>query len=189
MPDSELLANTTRLLLRLQAGDPDARDQLFTVVYDRLRRIAGLVMEPRADADVLQPTALVHEVWLRLAQNPDLDIDSRQHFVNIATRAMRNVLVDHARRRGAAKRGGEAERVPLDEALAAWERDGTVEPLVLEEALVRLEQRDRRLARVVELRFFAGLTLEETAQALGESRRQVQHAWTLARAWLARDIG
>ena len=186
--DQELLSQTTLLLQQLQDGESDASSRLFELLYGRLRDLARHKMAGARSDHTLQATALVHEIWIRLAKNEHLKIDSRQHFMRVAARAMRGVLVDHARRRSAEKRKDQKDKVPLDEALAAWEADHTIDPVVLDEMLTRLRGQDERLADVVELRFFAGLSEEETADVLELTRRQVQHAWKLARAWLQREL-
>ncbi len=186
--DPELVSRTTALLRRMGEGDTQARDELFALLYARLRDLARGIVGPGGEGRTLQPTALVHEVWIRLNANGSLNLESRRHFLRTAARAMRGVVVDHVRARGAEKRTAGRERVPLDEALAAWEADGTVDPLVLDELLGGLREHDERLAEVVDLRFFAGLTEDEVAETMELTPRQVQHSWRLARAWLAREI-
>lgn len=187
--EPELVTRTTSLLRRMAEGDAQASDELFSLLYERLRDLARGIVGPGAEGQTLQPTALVHEVWIRLNANGSLTLESRRHFLRTAARAMRGVVVDHVRARGTEKRTAGRERVPLDEALAAWESDGTVEPLVLDEYLERLREHDERLAEVVDLRFFGGLSEDEVAETLELTPRQVQHAWRLARAWLAREMG
>ena len=182
----QLLSHTTSLLRQIQEGEAGASDELFAMLYGELREIAR--REVGSAADTLQPTALVNEIWLRLRGIDGVRLESRQHFLLVAARAMRAVLVDHARRRLTQKRGAGHRRLVLDDALDAWNRDGTIDPLILDEALSGLREQDERLADVVELRFFAGLSEEEVADALGRSRRQVQHGWRLARAWLQREL-
>ena len=186
--DQELLSRTTLLLRQMQEGVPAASEQLFELLYGHLKDLARQKMAGARSDHTLQATAVVHELWLRIQKNEGLQVASRQHFMRIAANAMRGVLVDHARRRGAEKRKDQRDKVPLDEALAAWEADRTIDPLTLDELLERLRGQDARLADVVELRFFAGLSEEETAEVLELSRRQVQHAWKLARAWLQREL-
>jgi len=178
----------TALLRAHAAGDTDALDQLLPRVYDELRSIArGRLRRERPD-HTLAPTEVVHEAFLKLLPVDHVDWQNRAHFFAIASRAMRNVLVDHAARRGAAKRGGKWRSVPLDDVPAADEH--TVEHLLeLSEALERLAQLNERQARVVECRFFGGLSLEETAEALGTSPARVSRDWTVARAWLRNELG
>jgi RNA polymerase sigma factor (TIGR02999 family) len=168
------------VLLRAWAhGDEAAGDRLFPILYSELRRRAGRFMRRERRYHTLQPSGLVHEAYLRLAAAPDLDWNDRAHFFAIAARVMRQVLVDHARRRGAAKRDG--LRVTLGDA------DAAVDPpdvLDLENALKELAALDARQARVVELRFFGGLDVEEAAEVMGVSPRTVKREWQTARAWL-----
>lgn len=185
----------TRLLEAMGAGDRSAADRLFALVYDELRALAGHHRRRwRGDATV-NATALVHEVYLKLAGRDEVDLRSRGHFFAVAGRAMRQVLGNHARARRAQKRGGGAAPVPLegvDEALlhgaAVLDDDRAGLFAELEDALERLEARSERQARVVECRFFGGLSIPETAQALGTSPATVKRDWTLAQAWLFREL-
>jgi RNA polymerase sigma factor (TIGR02999 family) len=173
----------TRLLHALRAGDPAAAAQLLPILYEELRGLAARLMEDERANHTLQPTALVHEAFLRLTGGDGAAVDDRPHFLRLAARAMRNVLVDHARARNAAKRGERRRRVTLDESLA---EDADAERvLVIDDALGRLGEIDPELAQIVELRFFAGLTAEESAAALGTSLRSVERGWRTAKAWLA----
>lgn len=189
----------TVLLRRSSAGDGDARDALLRLLYSELRSLAARQMQRERKDHTLQPTVLVHEAWMRLIEEPGQGVpdagaaggpawDGRAHFLRMAAKAMRNVLVDHARRRGAQKRGASAARAELDDVLATYETRA-LDVLALDEALERLAQRDEELARVVELRFFGGLTVEETGAALGLGVRQVEGAWVTARGWLRRELG
>ncbi len=187
--DATPRSDITRILERMQGDEPDprARQELYRIVYDELRRIAaGLLRRERA-GHTLQPTALVHEAYLKLAGGPGPDWKGRAHFLGVSARAMRQVLVDHARARAAAKRGGGVKPVTLIEDL-----DGgggrELELLALDDALTRLAAEDPRGARVVELRVFAGLTMEEIAAVLGVSRRTTDGDWAVARMWLAREL-
>lgn len=164
----------------------DDSEALLRRLYAELHQLAGRMMGNERAHHTLQPTALVHEAWLRLG-TADASTASRPQFKAIAARAMRQVLVDHARAKKAKKRGGQQERVALDDVLAIVEGD-TLELLALDEAMLRLQQEDPELATIVELRFFAGLTLDETAEVLSTTRRRVDYAWTLARAWLHREL-
>ena len=188
MDAPQFASHTTLLLRRMEDGDSEASNELFSLLYSRLRGMAQGVLGPGARDRTLQPTALVHEVWIRLTSAGTLRVESRKHFLRTAARAMRGVVVDYLRRGGAEKRSAGRERVPLDEALAAWEADHTLDPLLLDELLERLRARDERLADVVDLRFFGGLTEDEVAEALELTPRQVQHAWKLARGWIAREL-
>jgi RNA polymerase sigma factor (TIGR02999 family) len=158
------------------------------LIYDELRAIAARAMRRERVEHTLQPTALVHEAFLRLADRPGLSWQSRAHFLNIAAQAMRRILVDHARHRRRAKRHG-GDRVTYDEVLLARDREGRTPDLVdLDKALARLASIDPRKERVVELRFFAGLSVEETARVLEISEATVKREWQFAKAWLQRDL-
>jgi RNA polymerase sigma factor (TIGR02999 family) len=172
----------TALLVRWRQGDAAALDQLIPMVYNELRRVARAHL--RAERNLsLQPTALVHELYLRLADNDSMIIRDRTHFFAIAARVMRQVLVDHARRRQADKRGGGVTIIAL-ETMMEPARPSGVDVLVIDEALDQLKSVDPRLCRVVELKFFGGLNIEETAEALEVSTATVERDWAMARAWL-----
>lgn len=177
----------TRTLAALRDGDTGALDRLFPLVYGELRRTADLLLNREFEAHTLQPTALVHEVYLKLARSGAPDAESRAHFLGIAARAMRQVLVDHARKRKAAKRGKGEAFVTLGEHADAAAPDAE-SMLALDDALQRLGRLDARLAQVVELRFFGGLTEEQVAATLGVTSRTVQRDWAKARAWLHAQI-
>jgi RNA polymerase sigma-70 factor, ECF subfamily len=185
----------TRLLGELGAADvdqPAARNRLFVVLYGELRRLAGDLMRHERRDHTLQPTALVNEAYLRLVDAPGAHWENRAHFFGIAASAMRQILVEHARRRSAAKRGGGGERVSLDEAMDSPGETPPVsdaEILDLDRALTALGQLDERAARIVELRVFAGLEMKEIAQMLGVSERTIHGDWRIARMWLARELG
>lgn len=179
----------TRLLQRALGGDTRAADELEPLLYVELKDVAHRMMAGEQRSHTLQPTALVHEAWLRLQRDgaggpPPTD---RAYFLGVAARVMRRILVDHARAKKAGKRGGGNSAVPLDE-VEAIERAIPVDVLALHEILQRLVTKDPQLARIVELRYFAGMTLEETGEALGLTVRQVHRAWTLARSWLHREL-
>ena len=177
----------TALLQAHAAGDAAALEQLLTRVYGELRRIARRRLRRERSGHTLAATDLVHEAYLKLLPVERVDWRSRAHFFAIASRAMRNVLVDHAVRRGAAKRGAGATVLTLEDHDAA--REQPLDDLIaLSEALTRLEQLDARQARVVECRYFGGLTLEETAEALKTSPATVSRDWTFARAWLHNEL-
>lgn len=173
----------TRHLSRLRDGDVDAWDDLLPLVYEELRRVAQRQIRRAGGLRTLNTTALVHEAYLRLAAGDSPEYEDRIHFLAVASKAMRHVLIDYARRHQASKRGGKLERVPLDEArIAAGERADTF--LALDQALTRLETVAPRLGRVVECRFFGGMTEVETAASLGVTERTVRRDWTKARLWL-----
>ena len=180
----------TEILLDLQSdrvGHQAAADQLFEVVYGELRRLAaGLMRGERAD-HTLQSTALVHEAYLRLVDDSRVHWQNRAHFFGTAARAMRQILVDFARKRAADKRGGGWQKVTFDDALGL-EDASAAELLDLEEALRRLAEHDERMARIVELRVFGGLTAKEVAHVVGLSRQTVQDDWRVAKMWLRHQL-
>jgi RNA polymerase sigma factor (TIGR02999 family) len=170
-------------------ADPDdlSLDELLPVVYQELRRLAAGYIRREKPGQTLQPTALVHEAYLRLMKDRPGRWQNRAHFCAIAAHSMRQILIERARARGAAKRGGARHRITLDEGLAAG-GDRSIDLLALDEALQRLAQLDAEQARLVELRFFGGLTVEETADAMGISPATVKRHWTVAKAWLTREL-
>ena len=176
-----------RLLARAAAGDERAMADLMPLVYDELRRIAGRYMRRERPGQTIQATALVHEAYLRLLKDRAKDWHTRAHFVGIAANAMRQILVERARARHAAKRGGGGERVTIDEGSVAGP-SAPVDVEALDEALERLAALDARQARIVELRFFGGLTVEEAADVVGISPATLKRDWTVARAWLKREL-
>lgn len=178
------------LLERASRGDGQAASQLLPIVYDELRRLAGGYLRREQQRLTLQPTALVHEAYLRLVKPGDRPWTGRTHFLAIAALSMRQVLVDRARRRAAAKRGGAAQqRITLDDALLVAPGAGEgVDLVALDRALVDLEARDPVQARIVELRYFGGLTIEETAAAMHLAAATVKRHWTIARAFLRQAI-
>lgn len=177
----------TQLLAAWSNGDRAALDRLMPLVYRELRRLAHHHMGRERPGHTLQTTALVNEAYMRLVVQVNMRWENRAHFFGIAARLMRQILVDYARRRGYAKRGGDARRVSLDEALAVSE-ERAAEVVALDEALESLAEFDPRKARIVELRFFGGLSIEETAAVLGVSAGTVMRDWTLAKAWLRREM-
>ena len=178
----------TRILGQISSGNAGATAELLPLVYDELRALAGRFMQAERSGHTLQPTALVHEAFVRLIGADDLQFRSRLHFKAVAARAMRRVLINHARDREAIKRGGpDRAMVALDEALAEVEHR-VVDVLSLDEALERLAARSERQAELVELRFFGGLTMEEAAESLGISLTTAKADWTIARAWLGREL-
>ena len=172
----------TALLVRWRQGDATALEQLVPIVYEELRRVARAHLRAVRNPS-LQPTALVHELYLRLVANRSMTIRDRSHFFAIAARVMRQVLVDHARRRLADKRGGGVTIIGLETMMEPARPPG-VDVLAIDEALGQLMSVDARLCRVVELRFFGGLNIEETAEALEVSPATVERDWAMARAWL-----
>lgn len=183
-------AGITTLLQKLSAQRADRReisDRVFEVVYDELKRAATALMAGERAGHTLQPTALVHEAYVRLVGGGRVEWKNRAHFFGIAARAMRQILVEHARRHAAAKRGGGWERVTLDERLGVA-RGAELKILHLDDALKRLAKLDHRMSQVVELRFFGGLTSKEVAGHLGVSKRTVDDDWSVAKKWLRREI-
>ncbi|MHC4093081.1 MAG: sigma-70 family RNA polymerase sigma factor [Planctomycetota bacterium] len=188
-PDSPKDGGTvTQLLKQLKAGRRDAFDELWPCIYDELRRIAHRQRWGERDDHTLTTTALVHEAYLKLVDQRQMDWENRAHFLGVAARAMRRILVSYARGRHAAKRGGVRTRVALDEAFGLVEDSRVEEILGLDEALQRLEQINPRHANIVQCRFFGGLTIEETAEALGVAPITVTRDWRMARAWLRHEL-
>lgn len=179
---------TIELLRRVSEGDAHAQAELYEAVRAELRSVAGHLMREQPAGHTLQPTALVHEAWLRLLGSTEAAYHSRGHFLGVAARAMRSILVDHVRRKRAEKRGGGRASEPLDEAVAALE-SASADLLDLSQALDELEADDPELARLVELRFFAGLSHAELAQAEGVSLSTIERSWRLARARLHKRLG
>ena len=177
----------TQLLRAWSAGDPEALTRLVPLVYDELHRLAGAQMRSERKGHTLQPTALVNELYLKLADRESPRWRDRAHFFAVAARAMRQILVDYARVRDAGKRGGEETRISLDDATLATDPPG-LDLLALDLALERLEALDERQARLVELRVFSGLTIEECAEVLGCSHATVSREWRHAQAWLRREV-
>ena len=178
------MADVTQMLSRIEQGDPSAAEQLLPLVYADLRRLATIELQKEPSGHTLQPTALVHEAYLRLVgSKAEPQWNHRGHFYSAAAEAMRRILVECARRRNALKRGGDRERVPLnDDHLLADETHPDI--LALDEALKRLAAERPDLAQLVSLRYFAGLTMEQSAKALGVSLRTSERNWTYAKAWL-----
>lgn len=174
----------TVLLSRIRAGDSQAQSELVAAVYDQLHRIARQQLRSERPGNTLQPTALVNELYLRLKLNQSIDWQDRAHFFAVVAQTMRRILIDRARARNAQRRPSPKARVDLDEAFV-FSEDHPDEFLALHEALERLEEFDKTQAKVVELRFFAGLSVEETAAVLGVSERTVKRHWQMARAWLS----
>lgn len=177
----------TRLLVAWSDGDEEALAALMPLVYEELRLLAHRHLGRERAGHTLQTTALVHEAYLRLVDQKETRWRNRAHFIAIASQMMRRILVDYARARGYAKRGGGARRVSLDEAMVVSDERAD-DVVALDDALSTLAQFDERKSRMVELRFFGGLSIEETAEVLGVSLGTVMRDWTLAKAWLQREI-
>ena len=181
------MTELTVILQRLEQGDPHAANELLPLVYEELRKLAAQKMARESPGQTLQATALVHEAWLRLGGDDQPTWDNRGHFFAAAAEAMRRILIDNARRKNSLRHGGAVERVNLDGLDLAASMDDE-QLLALNEALEHLAEHDAEKAQVVKLRFFAGLTNKEAAQALGVSEPTVKRHWAYARAWLFREM-
>lgn len=184
---ADVSGNITELLVGYGRGDKDAFDKLMPIVYDELRRQAARYLRREQAGHTLQTTALIHEAYVRLVDQRNVQWQNRAHFFGIAAQMMRRILVDHARTKKRAKRGGSDVKVSLaDAAIPVKERD--LDVVALDEALNRLAAIDEQQSRVVELRFFSGLTVEETAEVMGISAATVKRDWSMAKAWLHREL-
>jgi len=181
------MANVTQLLVEFQEGNPDAADRLWSEVYDELRRIAHYKLRHERSSHTMSTTALVHEAYLKLIDQSQVEWEDRLHFFAMSSRIMRNILIDYARRRSAQKRGGDRTHVQLDDAIVSAEKSAHVF-LALDEALKQLTELDERLGRVVEYRFFGGMQEQEIAELLGVSKRTVRRDWRKAKGWLSRAL-
>jgi RNA polymerase sigma-70 factor (ECF subfamily) len=180
--------DVTQILQEVSGGDREAPARLMPLVYDELRRLADHYLRGERPDHTLQPTALVHEAYLKLIDQTRVDWQNRAHFFGVAAQLMRRILVDHARRHQAEKRGGFRQKLTLDEAVD-YSQTRDVDLVKLDDALTALAKFDARQSRIVELRFFGGLTIEETAEAIGISPATVKVDWSMAKAWLRREIG
>ena len=185
--EAQPTSDVTELLSRWTRGDRDALDALVPVVYSELRRMAARFLRRERTEHTLQPTALVHEAFLKLIDQRDVDWQSRAHFFGVSAQLMRRILVDHARERAARKRGGGLHHVALEDAFAI-SASNQIDVIAVDDALHRLASIDPDQVRLVELRFFAGLTIDEAAVALGWSSGSVKREWTVAKAWLQREL-
>jgi RNA polymerase sigma factor (TIGR02999 family) len=184
-----MTAEVTKILSALEAGDRQAASQLLPLVYDELRKLATHRMSSERAAHVLQPTALVHEAYLRLVGPENATSwDGRGHFFAAAAEAMRRILIDNARRVGREKRGGDRVQLELHDEHPSEVQTDADDLLSLDDALIQLEKEDAQLAKLVELRYFAGMTIDDTAQVLRISPRTVKRDWAYARAWLKRHM-
>lgn len=182
------MSDVTQILFQIESGDPVAAEQLLPLVYEELRKLAAAKLAQEKPGQTLQATALVHDAYLRLVDNDQAQHwNSRGHFFGAAAEAMRRILVDQARRKGQVKRGGDLQRISLDAAEPTAERL-TDDLVALDESLARLEALDSLAAKVVKLRYFAGLTMPETAEALDIPLRTAERNWTYARTWLHQDL-
>jgi RNA polymerase sigma factor (TIGR02999 family) len=178
----------TRILEQIAAGDEKAVDELLPVLYQELKKLANHHLEKERPDHTLQPTALVHEAYLKMADQDRVEWKNKAQFMAIASRVMRRILVDHARGRAAKKRGGDVQRITLDEALAPKTMPRTMDLLALDQSLTRLGEKHPEKASLVEMRFFGGLKEGEIAEVLGISSRTVVRHWKFAQAWLYRDL-
>jgi RNA polymerase sigma factor (TIGR02999 family) len=182
------VSEVTRILEAVERGDPKAAEELLPLVYEELRRLAAAKMAQQPPGQTLQPTALVHEAWLRLVEDQHQPVwNSRGHFFAAAAEAMRRILVDRARRKSAGKHGGRLRRVDLDQLDIAEEANSDL-LIVLDEALTSLAERDPIAAQLIKLRFFVGLPNAQAAELLGVPERSAKRAWAYARAWLYQEI-
>ena len=178
------MSQVTQILSQIESGNPGAAELLLPLVYEELRKLAAAKLAQEKPGQTLQATALVHEAWLNMGgENPQWQ--NRAHFFGAAAEAMRRILIDNARRRSASKREG--EKIPLDD-VAIISTDRAQHLLALDEALIRLETIDPQQSKIVELRYFGGLTIEETAEAMGLSPATVKREWAMARAWLYQEL-
>lgn len=178
----------SELLLHWGNGDRKALEAILPLVYNELRRLARYHLQQQRPNHTLQTTALVHEAYLRLAEEKSLQVENRAHFLGVAAQLMRWILVDYERNRRAAKRGGGATRVTLDPSVAVHSQPPDVDLLTLDEALNRLSKLDQQQSQIIELRYFGGLSIEDTSEFLGISPATVKRSWSSARAWLLREM-
>jgi len=187
-PKNASKTNITELLHEWNSGNTDVADNLLPLIYDELHRRAAAFMRKERQNHTLQPTALVHEAYLKLIGQRNDNWNDRQHFFAIASQVMRRILVDHARSRHRQKRGGSKEDLPLEEALLVGAEEANVDLIALDEAMAKLAKLDPQQERLVELRYFGGLSLDETAKAIGVSRATAAREWQVAKAWLHREM-
>lgn len=176
------------MLIELTDGNQEVVDRILPYIYDELRRLAGSYLRKERADHTLQPTALVHEAYMKLIDQRQVKWQNRAHFFGIAAQVMRRILMDHARKHLANKRGGDAEVLPLEDEVLVVSHDRSAELLALDEALERLAAMDEAKARIVELRYFGGLSIEETAEVMGVSVPTVNRHWRMAKAWLFSEL-
>ena len=187
-PDAEKSQEISRVLQEWGNGQPEASDKLMPLVYDELRRQAARYLRRERPGHTLQTTALIHETYLKLIDQRNVDWQNRAHFFGVAAQAMKRILIDHAKARHREKRGGAAENLPLEEARFVISNDKSVDLIALDEALTRLASFDPRQASIVDLKFFAGLSIEDIAETLKISSATVKREWNSAKAWLFSEI-
>lgn len=178
----------TQMLIELTGGNKDVVNQILPHIYDELRRLAGNYLRRERSDHTLQPTALVHEAYMKLIDQKKVKWQNRAHFFGIAAQVMRRILMDHARKHSAEKRGGEAEKLPIEEEILVVSHGRSAELLALDEALEKLAQFDETKAKIVELRYFGGLSIEETAEVMGVSVPTINRHWRMAKAWLHAEV-
>lgn len=178
----------TQMLIELTGGNKDVVNRILPHIYDELRRLAGGYLRRERSDHTLQPTALVHEAYMKLIDQKHVKWQNRAHFFGIAAQVMRRILMDHARMHTANKRGGHAEKLPLEEEILIVSHDRSAELLALDEALETLAEMDEQKAKIVELRYFGGLSIEETAEVMGISVPTVNRHWRSAKAWLYSEL-
>ncbi|MDQ6785743.1 MAG: sigma-70 family RNA polymerase sigma factor [Acidobacteriota bacterium] len=184
----ETQKEVTQLLVKLTDGNTQAIEELLPLIYDELRNLAGKYLRRERASHTLQPTALVHEAYLKLIDQTQVKWQNRAHFFGVAANIMRRILVDHARRTKADKRGGDAEKLPIEEEILVVSNEKSVELLALDEALENLAKLDPQKSKIVELRYFGGLSVEETAEVMGVSAITIKRQWRMAKAWLYGQI-
>lgn len=184
---SDLRADVTELLKRHTDGDPQALAELIPLVYKELQKLASYYLQAERPGHTLQTTALVHEAYLRLVDRKDVDWKNRSHFFAVAAQTMRRILVDYARKHRAAKRGDSAPQISLEQA-AVFAKERAPEHLLIDELLTKLARLDPRGVRIVELRYFAGLSVGQTGEVIGISPATVKREWSVAKAWLMREM-
>src|SRR6266478_3233525 len=188
MSSPEPAHDVTQLLKRYGNGDQEALAELIPQIYDELRRLASFYLQSERVNHTLQTTALVHEAYIRLVDQKQVEWNNRNHFFGVAAQMMRRILVDHARKHVSLKRGGSFSRISLEQA-TALSRERPRELIAVDELLTRLASLDPQGSRIIELRFFAGLSLEETAEVTGLSTAKVRREWSVAKAWFTREMG
>ena len=186
--DEQKSHEITRMLREWNGGNPEVIDKLLPLIYDELHKQATRYLRRERKNHTLQPTALINETYLKLIDQREVSWQNRAHFFSIAAQAMRRILVDHARMKHREKRGGDTVELPLEEALTVAVEEKDINLIALDEALTRLEKKDKQQSRLVELRYFSGLTLEEIADILNISRTTAARDWAMARAWLHREL-
>lgn len=178
----------TQMLIELTDGNQEVVNRILPHIYDELRRLAGSYLRRERSDHTLQPTALVHEAYMKLIDQRQVKWQNRAHFFGIAAQVMRRILMDHARKHIAEKRGGDAEKLPLEEEILIVSHERSAELVALDDALHGLAEMDEQKARIVELRYFGGLSIEETAEVMGVSVPTINRQWRTAKAWLYSQI-